>query len=320
MTRLYTPTAFPGRRRECSLFTLAGEVSDQDTFSHNTIRLGTASITEIRLRHTEAAASNRPAPGSESELVDFWVVRSGRMSLSQAGNTAILHSGEIVSAVRRDSYELFAMDNASITLFSIPYSSIGIEPCGVGSLVARSWQEGGRPDRFRAQVVSFAESVATLCESASVQYGYHCVELMAVLLQSDFAHCKEYQMKVRAQTLQRMKAWAQDRLDDPNLSIGQLATAHNVSARYVQKLFKEQGQSPSKWIRDRRLARCLADLQNERKRHQTIARIAREWGFWNPSYFTRIFREHYGITPAALRAGEAVAVPGTRDLAGAVAP
>lgn len=76
----------------------------------------------------------------------------------------------------------------------------------------------------------------------------------------------------------------------------------HVSRRQVQAAFTARGTTVTAWLRERRLDRVRADLEDVALAHRTIARIARERGFPNPAYFSRLFRDSTGCTPREWRA------------------
>ncbi|TDU28260.1 AraC-like DNA-binding protein [Panacagrimonas perspica] len=88
-------------------------------------------------------------------------------------------------------------------------------------------------------------------------------------------------------------------LDDEELGPKAIARATDISVRYLHLLFEHQGTTVSRWIKQRRLVRCHADISGDRR--TTITRIAHRWGFGDAAQLTRAFRSAYGCTPRDLR-------------------
>jgi acetamidase/formamidase/AraC-like DNA-binding protein len=101
--------------------------------------------------------------------------------------------------------------------------------------------------------------------------------------------------------LERIKETVEMRLSEPHLSIADVAVAHRISVRYVQKLFEGAGDSFSHYVRSRRLARCRADLANPLYAHLSISDILFRWGFNDASHFSRAFSAAFGTSPRAYR-------------------
>ena len=80
-----------------------------------------------------------------------------------------------------------------------------------------------------------------------------------------------------------------------------VAERHFVSVRTMDEMFRAVGQSPSAWIRSRRLAHCRADLRDPQYRDMGVADIARRWGFPSPAHFSRAYRAAFGVSPSSDR-------------------
>lgn len=93
----------------------------------------------------------------------------------------------------------------------------------------------------------------------------------------------------------------QARLAEPDLSLCAIARDEHVSDRYLRKLFEGSGHSFSSYLRQSRLQRCHADLQNPAYDQLSVSDICYRWGFNDPSYFSQAFRERFGLSPKASR-------------------
>lgn len=86
-----------------------------------------------------------------------------------------------------------------------------------------------------------------------------------------------------------------------SISVEQLAKQANICKRECQRDFKKVlGLTPSQYFEQYRLAMSLRLLTES---SCSIIEIADQCGFQSPSYFTKLFREKYGITPTAFRSG-----------------
>jgi AraC-like DNA-binding protein len=109
------------------------------------------------------------------------------------------------------------------------------------------------------------------------------------------------QRGVRAARFEAIRSDILARLGDAALSAERLAAHHGISARYVRKLFEEDGSSFSSFVLAERLRRVRRMLVDRRYAHLNIAQIAHENGFGDVSYFNRAFRRHFGTTPSDVR-------------------
>ena len=84
-----------------------------------------------------------------------------------------------------------------------------------------------------------------------------------------------------------------------NLKLEQYALLSNRSLSAFKRDFQKQfNNTPGKWLLEKRLQHARFLLIN---RNKTVSDAAFESGFENPSHFSRSFKEHFGISPAAAK-------------------
>ena len=101
--------------------------------------------------------------------------------------------------------------------------------------------------------------------------------------------------------LLRIHAFLEDGLDDPELDLATVAAAHHISVRYLQKLFEDEGETVTGWIRARRLEHCRRDLAEPRFAELPVSSVAARWGLHDPAHFSRLFKATYGRSPRDYR-------------------
>jgi AraC-like DNA-binding protein len=99
----------------------------------------------------------------------------------------------------------------------------------------------------------------------------------------------------------RIVAWIEAHLFVPELSSSMIADNNNCSARTVQALFAQMGTTPREFITKRRLERAKDMLEVPSTAGMTITEIAFLVGFNDSSYFSRAFRQKFGMTPRAAK-------------------
>lgn len=85
-----------------------------------------------------------------------------------------------------------------------------------------------------------------------------------------------------------------------DISMTELAQMYHYNEKYLGTLFKKQvGRSFHDYLNGRRLyrARQLLEMSND-----SILSIATRVGFNNVTYFNRLFRQHFEVSPSQLRA------------------
>ncbi|ROO86274.1 helix-turn-helix protein [Actinocorallia herbida] len=99
----------------------------------------------------------------------------------------------------------------------------------------------------------------------------------------------------------RILAYVRANLADPELTPERIAHVHNISRRTLYRLCEANGISLEQWIIRRRLEHARHDLTAPEHARRTIEAIGRAWGFTNPNYFSRRFRQTFGVTPSQWR-------------------
>jgi AraC-like DNA-binding protein len=93
----------------------------------------------------------------------------------------------------------------------------------------------------------------------------------------------------------------QDHLDEP-LTVDDLAAAAGYSRFHFTRQFtRVQGMPPGEFLRQFRLRHAVRLLQSERL---SIKEIASRTGFRDDSYFCKVFRNEFGVSPDRYRRGD----------------
>jgi AraC family transcriptional regulator len=101
-----------------------------------------------------------------------------------------------------------------------------------------------------------------------------------------------------ASDLRQVRDYIQSNLDAP-LSLAELAALVQMHPHYFASLFKQStGVSPYRYILKHRIDRAQSYLAQP---NLSIVEICLLVGFQNQSHFTRVFRQHTGITPKVYR-------------------
>ncbi|UVO50667.1 helix-turn-helix domain-containing protein [Sphingomonas sp. SUN019] len=100
---------------------------------------------------------------------------------------------------------------------------------------------------------------------------------------------------------ERVLALVDTRLGDPDLRAATIAEELGISPRTVQNVFAAMGTTPAGHVAEQRLERAAEILTSNSA--ISVTEIAFDLGFNDSAYFARCFRQRYGRTPSAYRAG-----------------
>ncbi|MGQ1787429.1 ATP-binding protein [Saccharicrinis sp. GN24d3] len=102
--------------------------------------------------------------------------------------------------------------------------------------------------------------------------------------------------------IEKMEAVFNERLDDMNFNVEELASQMALSTSGLYRKIKSlTDQSPAEYMRIHRL-KVAARLLKETKR--SVTEIAEQTGFSTQKYFSKSFKQQFGLTPLEYRKGE----------------
>jgi AraC-like DNA-binding protein len=106
---------------------------------------------------------------------------------------------------------------------------------------------------------------------------------------------------LRAARLRAIKNDIAVNLHRTDLSVDELARRQRVTPRYVQMMFEGEGTTFTQFLLSQRLASAHRILTDRRFAERSITSVAFDVGFGDLSYFDRVFRRRYGLTPSEAR-------------------
>ena len=108
----------------------------------------------------------------------------------------------------------------------------------------------------------------------------------------------EQEKRLQAQ----LDMWLANHLSDTDLNIDTFAQKMGYGrTTFYKKVKKLTGKTPNDYIRSLRMERAAELLKDDTK---TIAQIAYQVGFDDPYYFSKTFKQYFGITASQYRKGE----------------
>jgi AraC-like DNA-binding protein len=134
--------------------------------------------------------------------------------------------------------------------------------------------------------------------------GGHVSDLVALAIRMTLDEALGATRVDRSVRIQAVKADILDKLGRRDLTVRPVAENHQLSPRYLQRLFKDEGITFSDFVLDRRLDRARHMLSDPDIAGRSISAIAFACGFGDLSYFNRCFRRRYGMSPSEARKNE----------------
>jgi AraC family transcriptional regulator, positive regulator of tynA and feaB len=280
-------------------FAVRAAPASGETFSASTSRwqLGNLALVQTMHDRGDGRRGRAEIAASDPDLVGLLYMRRGTIGLDFEGTPVLLRAGELVmwDTARRGGFTTFGrVGNQTLV---IPRERLAMVAPGYEAMYGRPF----RSDHPAARLMgSFLGSLMPVVRSLDVAARDAVADAALDIARAVVATHEDPQP--RQQTAARLMAvllYIDANLSNPSLSPATIARANAISLRTLYRLFESTDDSVGAVIRTRRLGRCRADLL--RGTDESVTAIAFRWGFRNMSFFSRLFRERYGVSARELQ-------------------
>ncbi|MBT2445461.1 helix-turn-helix domain-containing protein [Streptomyces sp. ISL-36] len=228
----------------------------------------------------------------------------GSALLFQDGRSARLDPGDLAFYDASRPFSLVLPEHHRARVLMVPRPMVRMGDTEVRRITATA--VGDSPDGPSALLLPLLSGLTREIGSASPHVREKLARTVADLLSTLAEDLLNREGRRPAGTgpatlLDRIKAFIESRLGEPELAPRMIAGEHHISLRYLHKLFQTQGTTVSGWIRRRRLDACRAELARPAAADLAIAAVAARWGFTSPAHFSHAFRRAYGVSPSQWR-------------------
>ncbi|MER6538881.1 helix-turn-helix domain-containing protein [Streptomyces sp900105755] len=266
-------------------------------------RVGFMQVSTVTAGPQAVARRPRMIARDGKETVSLTLMHRGIAERSQDGRKAVVHPGQVSLSDSRRPFDKALPQAFSLTSFHFPRSSLKVSDLELRSVTATAFGQdeplsallAGHLKRLdgRAEVVAPAQAdrLATVT-----------CDLLACLIQERHGRVAPQEPAAVQAMLLRVKGYVLRNLADPDLSLVEIASAHQVSLRYLHKLFETEGITAARWIQQQRLERCRKELARATSHAPNVTVVAHSWGFASASHFSRVFRLAYGVSPREYQA------------------
>jgi AraC family transcriptional regulator, positive regulator of tynA and feaB len=309
--RLLTTAEVPRSQRQAWLREVIGREyadveieppADAELFNEMQIRAwNRLQLSSIR---SNALIIERPArdprrPGQDAFFAVLLV--SGRYFLEQAGRKAELQPGDMALYDATRPHRIVCPEPFTKLIVSVPRALMRERVAGVDHCTGRAITGNSGIGAVVANLLrSTAAELPRLSAPEFAALSEPVLELLA-LASAAIRPAETTFTPGPATTLIRIMDHIERHLSDPDLSPTSVSTAIGLSTRYINLLLESEGTSLMRYVWDRRLERCLADLLSPAHRGHSLGEIAFRWGFNDLSHFNRAFKRRYGCPPGAMR-------------------
>lgn len=195
-------------------------------------------------------------------------------------------------------YELDAiLDDSIILMLVVPPELIAEHLPELRDVRGPLFAPGGTASRIFADfLVSLQQNLpaATLAEAPALTDA--AIGLLSALLSKE----DTASAGARRGVLMAVQRHIEQRLGDLDLGVDSLCSHFRLSRASLYRLFEELGGVRA-YIQRRRLMACFRALCEPRNHHRPVFDVALDYGFFNASQLSALFRRHFGMSPREVK-------------------
>lgn len=243
------------------------------------------------------ARARRQLADTDGEFVAVLITRSGAETVCQGDASADLRPGDAVAWDSTKPARFTVWEPLAKRSLLIPWAALD-------EVSGRPWMTGGvklngvapATRLLTAYLDTLLRALPDLSPIAVSAARNATLELFLGALRADcdLPTTGMAQPALRA----AMDRYIDRHLLDEMVTPAAIASAHSVSIRTVNRVFRATGQTLGEVIRVRRLARAREELTSS---DHPVSAIAHRWGFSDTSHFSRSFKACYGSSPTDYR-------------------
>lgn len=238
------------------------------------------------------------------------ILLSGEYRLEQNGREVFLSPGDMTIYDATRPHRIVCPRSFAKLIVSVPRKMLRERAAGVENCIALRIPGNQGMGSVTADFIR--SSAAHAVELPSREFSTlseHCIDLLTLALGSVCSAAVDAS-RPRIILLNRLKAFIEQKLGDPDLNTAMVARGVRMSPRYINDIFGDEETSLMRYIWKHRLEKCRRDLLSRTHAGDRISDIAFRWGFNDLSHFSRTFKQSFALSPRDYRqqhAGEAAA-------------
>ncbi|WP_433314055.1 helix-turn-helix domain-containing protein [Micromonospora sp. CA-269861] len=278
------------------------ESVDDFTATVKVLDLGAVQLSTVSYPPLRATRTARIIRRSDPDLYYVSLPLRGRLGVRHVGRDADIDTDHFVVIDTSQPGVVVNSEPVKHLIVQVPRAELPFKPSALNTAVARPLPIGGG---IGALLVNVAQQMMGSVDAFRPAEGMRLANVVVDLVTSVLAghlHNGGAARDAAQRLLQRrIFDFIETRLPDQALSPSVVAAAHNISVRYLQLLFQDQGLTVSGWIRERRLDRCRRDLRDPALAGRPVHAIGARWGLPDPTAFNRAFKQAFGVPPGDYR-------------------
>jgi AraC-like DNA-binding protein len=279
----------------------AEDRSNYDGFIRE-VQFGSVALTDVLLSHQQISRRRSHLSKLDKDCYYVQLIQTGNINVLQDGAILPTNAGLGALFCASEPYTLQCLGRVRSYYLELPRKDFASRFAKDRIPISTTMSTGRGLGRIATEFcATLASQGSSLDVSARARLGEDLMDVLALAFDSAQQEEPLADQVVQRARLRSVKAWLEDHLSDPNLTLEAIAKANEISLRYLHALFRLEGTSVSHWIWNRRLERSFDMLLKGDKDLRSLTEIAYLVGFNSSSHFSTMFRRKFGIRPSDVR-------------------
>lgn len=273
---------------------------NQKFFGHLDIRhAGDVTMINLEADPHKVIRTDKFARTSPTDYLKMIVPIKGQANVSQYGRDTSVQPGSWVIYDTSNSYEISNYEKANYLIIMLPRYRL-VTGKLAREFMANSINASKGVSRLALSTIGKAwQELPYMDQNSSYGSGEIITQLIHLAL-TEFSGNKSI-LSTETLLKQHAKDTISQYIRNPKLNVEMLAELLGCSTRSLYSAFQNSDKTINQIIQEQRLTGCIHDFQAPHLSHLSITEIALSWGFNNPSYFSKLFRDFTGLQPRAFR-------------------
>lgn len=234
---------------------------------------------------------------SDSILLTFPL--NGSVCFQQQKRQLTCHPGQFFIELSHEPYQFYHSETVKLQVLKVPIAKLENHQRLIEQYFAQPITTEKGSGRLLNHQINHALHLATNFELSSVEsqlLEQQLLDLIIHTLHRPTMSLADSQVStIKAAHLQRIENFIHFNLANPQISPKLVSQSCHISERYIHLLFQDLPYSFSEWVK---LTRLLAANKILTKANcSSVAEVGYQVGFTDQSYFSRIYKKHFGFPP-----------------------
>ena len=279
----------------------AEDQSNYDGFIRE-VQFGSVALTDVLLSHQHISRSRSHLSKLDKDCYYVQLIQTGNINVLQSGTVLPTNAGIGALFCASEPYDLQCLGKVRSYYLELPRKDFASRFAKDRVPISTTMSTGQGLGRIATEFCStLASQGSSLDASVRARLGEELMDVLALAFDSTQQEEPLAEQVVQRARLRSVKAWLEDHLCDPGLTLEAIAKANAISLRYLHALFRLDGTSVSSWIWSRRLERSFDMLLRSDNDALSLTEIAYRVGFSSSSHFSTMFRRKFGVRPSDVR-------------------